>query len=108
MKRIAMTLVFITVLSALCGCGNRRTQNAVNEGEQDYYMIESEISETIPLTEPNTTNDGIDNGKIKRSTETTVVDKVIPQWDIKNDTDMSHMFYGCNKNIIPIKFIKYS
>ena len=92
LKRIAMTLVFITVLAVLYGCENRRVQNTVNESEQEYYMIDSEIHETIPITEPNTTNDVIEPGKIKQSTETTVVDKVIPQWDIMNDNNLSFRF----------------
>lgn len=91
-KRIAMTLVFSIVLAALCGCGNRRTQNTVNEGVQEYYMIDSEIPETTPMTEPNTTNDGIDAGKIKQSTETIADEKVIPQWDILNDNNLSFKF----------------
>ena len=31
----------------------------------------------------------------------------ISKWDTKNVTKMSNMFYGCNKNIIPQKYIKY-
>ena len=31
----------------------------------------------------------------------------ISKWDTKNVTDMSQMFSGCRKNIIPKKFSKY-
>ena len=29
----------------------------------------------------------------------------ISKWDTKNVTDMSYMFSGCNKKIIPKKFL---
>ena len=32
----------------------------------------------------------------------------ISKWDTKNVTDMSYMFKGCNKKIIPINYIKYT
>ena len=87
LKRITMTLVLITILTALYGCGNSRTQYTVNDGEQGVSVLDSETPEATPITEPNTKSDGIDAGKIKQHTETTTDEKVIPQWDILNDNN---------------------
>lgn len=92
LKRITMTLVLITILTALYGCGNSRTQYTVNDGEQGVSVLDSETSEATPITEPNTKSDGIDAGKIKQHTETTTDEKVIPQWDILNDNNLSFKF----------------
>lgn len=89
---IAIALVFITILTLLCGCGNGRAQYTVDDGKQGVSIADNDTLETTPKTESDTTNNSIDAGKIKQSTETTPAEKDIPQWDIKNDNNLSFRF----------------
>ncbi len=96
MQKSIIILTLISVLLFSNGCNNKSASNVISlyESEQSVDLSDNDSYED------NTTNDNIDAGKIKQTTDTISDEPDIPKWDIKNNNilNFNFKFEGQKKN----------